>query len=272
MGARVKISGLKAAQYNGLVGKVRGLPEEANGRVAINITFNGAAKSLALQQANLTVLPKAAKVKPAAAAPVATPSPAVAAKEDLPFVKGSMGADTKDSLRMPEVQSALNEIANDQSWLTGDFLNGIMSDPYFSKALKDPRLVMAMNEIAADPNAAKRKYAGNKELEEFIRKFMGLMGNQYSKIAELQQEEKAKEEKKKLGPTVQFGQREVLQSDLNRWMSDPRIRGVLEDPRTGHMLNLIQQDERNFEKYMNMPQMKLLLKEGVIETPAKYRL
>jgi hypothetical protein len=38
------------------------------------------------------------------------------------------------------------------------------------------------------------------------------------------------------------------------------------------MLNLIGQDERNFEKFRNMPQMQVLLKEGVVLTPPRYQL
>jgi hypothetical protein len=242
-----------------------------------------------MQQANLTVLAKSAKVAPAPAPASSKPSAAsIAAREkakkeeaDMPFIKGagSHQANAKESLQMPEVQAALQDLKEDKSWMTGGFLQKIMTDPYFVNALKDPRLVTAMSEIAADPQAAMKKYSGNVELETFIRKFMGLMGTQLTDMGEAKEkEQKAKEaeqkvaERKAKGPMVQFGEREVPQADLNRWMSDPRIRQVLDDPRTGQMLNLIGQDERNFEKFRNMPQMQVLLKEGVVLTPPRYQL
>jgi hypothetical protein len=192
----------------------------------------------------------------------------------MPYVKGagSRKANAKESLQMPEVQEALKDLKEDKSWMTTDFLSKIMTDPYFVNALKDPRLVAAMSEIAEDPQAAMKKYSGNVELETFIRKFMGLMGTQLTDLATTKEAEQKEAERKAKGPMVQFGEREVPQADLNRWMSDPRIRAVLDDPRTGQMLNLIQKDERNFEKFRNMPQMQMLLREGVIMTPPRYQL
>jgi ribosomal protein L21E len=56
VGATVRIDGLKAAQYNGHTGTVVGTPTQSSSRVCVRVTIQGASKTLALQQANLTIL------------------------------------------------------------------------------------------------------------------------------------------------------------------------------------------------------------------------
>jgi hypothetical protein len=96
--ATVRISGLKAAQYNGLVATVL-IPPEGTGRVTVRTTtapgiagFLG--KTLALQQVNLTLLATAAQQQTSAAhhAKWRGPAPVV---EDLAIIQCCVNGDLR---------------------------------------------------------------------------------------------------------------------------------------------------------------------------------
>lgn len=283
-GDRVSVKGLKGApQHNGKAGTILRF-NEAKGRYEVELDGG---KPLALRPANLEEKPSSG-LEGLAGGFKNRPTPAQEARPPQPEPKEDdiirPTGNKEDALKFSEVQEALTRAKADQSWMTEDFLKLLLTDPYYATALKDPRLQAAMGEIAEDPAAALKKYAGNTMLEGFIKKFMGTMGTQMTKVAEMKakedeekrQAEEAKrkaEEKERLarGELVDFGGRLVEKKDLDRWMTNPQLLQVFNDPATGRMLQHIGEDSGHFGKYQNLPAIRLMVKEGVLLVPPQFQ-
>jgi hypothetical protein len=58
--------------------------------------------------------------------------------------------------------------------------------------------------------------------------------------------------------------REVDPAQMQRWLSDPRLRAVLSDPDTERMLADIRADPRRVRQYENDARFKMLVEAGII--------
>ena len=61
-------------------------------------------------------------------------------------------------------------------WVTEDLLTKIMKDPTLSKRLTDPTFMAAILEFQRNPKAAMQRYHNNKDMQQFLQQFCGLMG------------------------------------------------------------------------------------------------
>lgn len=204
--------------------------------------------------------------------------------KDIPFIRADpekMKRSKEDSLRMPEVVEALKETAKDTSWMDENFVGKLTSDPFMVKALSDPRVQIAMKELAEDPKKAMAKYAGNPHFETFIKKYLAIMGQHFENLGEKEAQRKnmkpppTKEEVQaalqKGKGEVEFGDRKVEAKTLQDWMRNPQIMQVLNDPQTLNMIQEIKSDETAWEKYKKLPSFRLLVEAGILMKPPGYK-
>lgn len=271
-GQRVRLAGLSRTDLNGQLGVCGEEVKEKPGRHVVKLDSG---KVLSLKATNLELVDDAAG---------AASSGTSSAEDDVPFIRANKGAQGKGS--MPEVQEAMNKL--DTSYIDDNFMSKLKNDDFLFKALSDPRLAVAMQEISKDPKAAKEKYKDNKELTTFLKKFMGFMGSHFEEKGDDEDKEKeekrAKEEeekkKKKKEPLIQeatpgdelidFGGRKVPKKRVDKWMANPQIMRALGDPQTGALIAKISQDPSGdlYRRFQSHPGIAVLVHNGIIIPPA----
>lgn len=177
-------------------------------------------------------------------------------------------------LRLPEVQASLDaerrraEQATSQ-WLNEDLLKELAKNPKLMRGLADPRVAAVMAEFQRAPREAARKYADNAELSEFIREFAAVMSKHFAALtgSEGGTAPAAAAADGDGADTVAFGARRVPKRTLQRWLSDPAVRHVLEDPATGELLARIGNDPEALARHCSDPRIAILLRAGVIQPP-----
>lgn len=107
------------------------------------------------------------------------------------------------SLRLTEVQDAINADVpamraklSDGSWMTPDLLAKVAKEPRLVMGMQNPRYMAALNETGKSPQSTMEKYKSDSGLQDFLRAFMGLLGEHFS---ELGAKEKEEEERKAKG-------------------------------------------------------------------------
>ena len=262
VGDTVEIHGLTgAAQHNGKTGVVKSF-DEAKGRYAVALTTGGK-KPLAIKPANL------AKHKPlpkgffdSAAAKKGGKKNGGKRREPEPEPEDDIieivtpkfkEAQQKSDLQLDEVQRAMKAANAKQSeWMNDDFMSRFSKNPRLMKGFQDPRCQKAMEEMQSDPKGASAKYANDPEIKEFLREFMGLMGDQFGNLAD----EQDKKEKEKI----------AAKAAAAGPMADPQVQAIMSDP---EFMPILQQCQRPgyFTRYMQdpryAPRLQLLLDKGV---------
>ncbi len=151
-----------------------------------------------------------------------------------------------------------------------------MGDPLLARGLADPRMADVMAMLSKNPKEALKKYGDQPHLQEFIRRFLGLMGDH------LTTEEKATaaaaaaaapatdEPLLRARPEKQLyvadRPREVDPQQMQKWLSDPELRSILNNPETGQMLADMGRDPRKFKQYAKRPDFQKLLAAGIIQS------
>jgi hypothetical protein len=149
-----------------------------------------------------------------------------------------------------------------------------MGDPFLARGLSDPRMAEVMAMLSKNPKEALKKYGDQPHLQEFIRRFLGLMGDH------LTTEEKAtaaaavaataEEPLLRARPEKQLyvadRPRDVDPQQMQKWLSDPELRSILNNPDTGRMLADMGRDPRKFKEYAKRPDIQKLLAAGIIQS------
>jgi len=204
-------------------------------------------------------------------------APANKGGESIPVLRGDSKSGAS-SLRMPEVQESIAEqsanagraafgIGGD-SWVTPDLLQKIAADPVLSKAFTDPRYADVMSAIQADPKAAMLRFGDSPEMQAFMVKFMKLMGDHFSKLAETQgggggrggaARQAASEP---LITPAKSKEEKLAEETAARAMADPEVVAILADVRVQAVLSKLQQGKSvEVEAEMRDPQMMLKLRK-----------
>jgi hypothetical protein len=183
---------------------------------------------------------------------------------------------------LPEVQEAMKSTIANTDWTAPDFMSKLDGDDFLSRALADPRTAVVMQEMSKNPAEALKKYGSDPRLQEFIRRFMGLMAGHLTDKADKEDASTtaAPQQSKKQSNTSndEFVIREAPKSQLyvadqprqvdpqqmQQWLSDPKLRAVLNDPGTVTMLADIRADPRKYKKYENDARFKMLVSAGII--------
>ena len=61
-------------------------------------------------------------------------------------------------------------------WVTDGLLKQIEKSEIIMKKMNDPRFMQAMQEFQSNPSAALTKYAGDKDMELFLKEFCSIIG------------------------------------------------------------------------------------------------
>ena len=141
---------------------------------------------------------KKEKKKPRSTQATASSVPRSAVNEadddDIIEVKtpGIEAQDAMGGLQLPEVQAAMAGVKSKQKeWMNPAFMERFMKNPRLMHGFKDPVCQKAMAEMQENPAEAAKKYEGNPMVTEFLKEFMGLMGDHFHNIAEEKEKEDA---------------------------------------------------------------------------------
>jgi hypothetical protein len=113
---------------------------------------------------------------------------------NIPFIKANPQA-VNNPFLLPEVQQNILEqvpamertLTNQQKeWLTPEFLQKVAKDPYLIAGMQNPKYMEAINALSKDPKAA-TKYRNDPGIQDFITRFMGVMGEHFQKLGETQE-------------------------------------------------------------------------------------
>ena len=151
--------------------------------------------------------PAAAAGPAAGAAPAAKPA-AKGSLDMLRIVGGSSGSSSGSGsggssasasaggkgaapLLMPEVQSAmasqmpaLAAKLSSGSWMTPELVQRIAAEPRLVEGMQQPRFQAALKEMQRDPAATLKKHASDAPLAEFLKCYMGILGEHFQKLGE----------------------------------------------------------------------------------------
>ena len=67
------------------------------------------------------------------------------------------------------------------------------------------------------------------------------------------------------------GRREVSPQQMQQWLADPRLRAVLENPRTSEKLSLLQAHPERIEDMLGDRDVVLLIRAGILDAPHKIK-
>eukprot|EP01051_Picozoa_sp_SAG22_P000895 SAG22_NODE_29_length_28404_cov_23.294153_16_plen_338_part_00 len=204
---------------------------------------------------------KAARAKKAGGSS-AVPGSAVNSADDDDIIEvktpGIEAQDAMGGLQLPEVQAAMAGVSEKQKeWMNPAFMERFMKNPRLMHGFKDPVCQKAMAEMQENPAEAAKKYEGNPMVTEFLKEFMGLMGDHFHNIAE----EKEKEEAAKTEaawPT----EGPMADPEVKKIMTDPEFQPVLQDcQQPGRMI-------RHMHDPRYAPRLNFLISKGVFNVHA----
>jgi hypothetical protein len=125
--------------------------------------------------------PSPSSSSPRAAA--AAPSPP---SDPLVHLRPQAGA---NPLHFDEVQESMrNTVKDTKSWMTPELLERVVKEPRLALGMQNPRFVAALGEMGKNPQAAMEKYKHDAGLQDFLRTFMGVMGEHFSTLGGEQRE------------------------------------------------------------------------------------
>ena len=95
-------------------------------------------------------------------------------------------------LLLPEVQSAMQSpmqtMLADKSWMTQELLTAIVSDPLLSQSMADPAFQDALALMQKDAKAAKAKYEKDEKVTAMLTRFMSLFGSHFETLGKKAEE------------------------------------------------------------------------------------
>ena len=162
-------------------------------------------------------------------------------------------------------------------WCTPQILEEMMKDPVLKEGLTNPAIAGIMQDMAKDPKVlflnfffknqkCLQKHGSNPQLAKFIEKFCQIMAVNIKAVVE------------DTVATKTSSERQISEEQKRSWIANPDImvcmclnylqnQRVLDDPFTVFMIQDLQKDPSNFPKYQSTPQMKALIKVGIIQNP-----
>ena len=195
----------------------------------------------------------------------------------VPFVAPKKES-AKSALELPEVQQemAASEAAaaglggGKDGWVTPDLLSKIGADPVLRKAFTDPQYAEVMAALQTDPAGAIKKYGHKEELAVFLRKFMALMGDHFTALADANDAQAgpgaggsgmAARGAPAVEPKPESAAERSAREAAERAMSDPEIAAILREPAVQAVLDKLQQGRAvEVEAQMRSPEMMAKLR------------
>lgn len=186
--------------------------------------------------------------------------------EDVPYISGagSLEEARKKSLELPEVQQAMlrqgaKKLSEDQSWVTPELMKAFKHRPDLVERMAKPNIQEAMALMRTDPEAAKEKYKGDKEVTAFIRDFSSLMGTHFELLGK---EEDRTARKTPAGSAASSPQPIPINDDeVAKILVDPEVQRLLADLQAGKPLEIHELGQRNPHL---LRKVKTLLDKGLL--------
>jgi arsenate reductase-like glutaredoxin family protein len=108
----------------------------------------------------------------------------------MPEIKRTKPANSADTFRFSEVQSALNEqlMGNQSAWMTDGFLEQLMRHPALNKLFSsnDPEISDAIAMFSSNPAEAMEYYKEKPVYLDALKAFAGMLGSHFERMGEEQ--------------------------------------------------------------------------------------
>ncbi|KAL3882195.1 hypothetical protein ACJMK2_028563 [Sinanodonta woodiana] len=181
-------------------------------------------------------------------------------EEDIPFLQKR---DTQDSLKIPEViqtmKNATSVLQQNTDWVTDDLMQKIEGNEFLSRCLTDQRFAQAILEFQSNPAEAMAKYQNNAEVQKFLQEFIGIMGSHFTKLGEKQSKNTPSQPQCSVSEITtrstpdgvdlkvrsstdpnQATEEDIQQ--INRIVSNPEVREILQDPQIQKLFETLRQN------------------------------
>eukprot|EP00736_Rhodelphis_marinus_P003890 Rmarinus@m.19846 len=176
----------------------------------------------------------------------------------LPMISAKAETNKEDPLRFKEVQDALK--SSQKEWLNDDLLKSLSQNQAILQGMANPRLQKALEEFQSNPREAAAKYQNDNEVMDYMRAFMGAMGQQFEKLG-------AQQDVAKQAATADDDVEEIPRTPVSR--NDPRVEATLRDTQVQRVLHEARINPMVLERAIDDPQMReklqLLVAAGVLE-------
>lgn len=105
-----------------------------------------------------------------------------------------LSRDVQEQLRsqLPAMEKKLM----DGSWMTQDFMELVAKDSRLTAGMANPRWMEALQRMRTEPEAVMNEYKDDKGFQDWIMAFMGIMGDQFTRLGAKEEEEEKKKAKK----------------------------------------------------------------------------
>jgi hypothetical protein len=189
-------SGPSAEELRGMSAKQLKALLDARGVRHAHCVEKGELLELAL---SAPAAPAAAPAVAPAAAPAAPLSSTARGPVDLRVVGGGGGSGSSSGGSgsraaapvLPDVQKAMAAGApamaaklKSGSWMTPELMSRIAADPRLLAGMQQPRFMAALTEMQKDPAGTLKRHEGDAALLDFLRAFMGVLGDHFQKLGE----------------------------------------------------------------------------------------
>jgi hypothetical protein len=144
---------------------------------AAAVGSNASSKVLELDDSGGFDLARAVSVSGSTTAPKSSSKAPV-----LPGVREAVAADGATAAKLQ------HRLSSDRSWLSEGLMRRIASDPALAAGFAHPRCQAAIADLQRDPVAAKKKYASDPLVNDFLGRFMGVMGDHFTRIGAKEEE------------------------------------------------------------------------------------
>jgi hypothetical protein len=249
--------------------------------------------------------PAAAPAAPAPAAPAPAPSSTVRGPVDLRVVGGAAGGGSSGggggggsraaAPVLPDVQRAMAERApamaaklKGGSWMTPELMARIAAEPRLLAGMQQPRFMAALTEMQKDPAGTLKRHEGDAALLDFLRAFMGVLGDHFEKLGAAEDAAKRAEggggggsdgggggigltpaasTKKKAPPSAEAiaaavaagAAGEVADAEVRAALSNAEVVALLQDEEMKRVLQECQAEPHALPRYMAQPKVRLKL-------------
>jgi hypothetical protein len=210
-------------------------------------------------------------------------------------------SDTLSSIAK-EVGAAMEESTNPAvkelqkgEWMTPDLVKIFAHNPIISKGLTNPKCQQAMQLMQKDPEEARKRFGGDKEVDIFMREFGKVMSAHFEQLGEEQERAKIREQAGPLAAEAMRREEERRQKQPKAAESpgiqpydkkkaeekakeDAKVKDIVNDPELAALLmdqnmqRILQEcgDPAKFQQHMRNPdtarKINLLFKSGLVKT------
>jgi len=219
--------------------------------------------------------------------------------EMIPTLTKNNTKPSSSPLVLDDVQAAMmgegasGLLREEKKWNNDGLMERIKNSPRMQAGLSNPRYLQAIEDMKKDPAAAQAKYKGQKDIEDFITEFAGIMGEHFSEVGAKEEQEKKEAEntagnlsgpsigplaedaikreaaRREKGPEVGWDEKNgasqekvdavVGNAELSSILMDPEMQKVLQDCGRPGAMHAYMRDKKWG------PKIEMLIKHGLIK-------